>query len=103
MNHDSIGARGARWALLALLGAAAAGPGPTTLSKGDKRILTELAQANLDEISVGKIAEDKAQSPDVKAFAQQMVDDHSKGLQAVQQVAQSKEVTLPSEPDRKHQ
>jgi putative membrane protein len=88
--------------VLALLGTAGA-HAATTLSAGDQRILTELAQANLAEISAGKLAQDKAQSPEVKAFAQQMVDDHSKGLQAVQQVAQNKEVSLPSEPDSKHQ
>jgi putative membrane protein len=103
MNKQSIAPRRFRWALLALLGAAAAGQAATTLSAGDQRILTALAQANLAEISTGKIAQDKAQSPEVKAFAQQMVDEHSKGLQAVQQVAQSKEVTLPTEPDSKHQ
>jgi len=73
------------------------------LSKGDQRILTELAQANLAEISAGRIAEQKAASPDVKSFAEKMVDDHTKGLQDVQQVAQSKNLTLPTEPDRKHQ
>lgn len=102
MNHHRVTST-VRWSLLALLGAAAAGQAATTLSAGDQRILTELAQANVNEISAGKIAQDKAQSPDVKAFAQQMVDDHSKGLQAVQQVAQNKEVSLPSEPDSKHQ
>jgi putative membrane protein len=102
MNHHRVTSI-VRWSLLALLGAAAAGQATTTLSAGDQRILTELAQANVNEISAGKIAQDKAQSPDVKAFAQQMVDDHSKGLQAVQQVAQSKDVSLPSEPDSKHQ
>jgi putative membrane protein len=102
MNHHRVTSI-ARWSVLALLGAATAGQAATALSAGDQHILTELAQANVNEISAGKIAQDKAQSPDVKAFAQQMVDDHSKGLQAVQQVAQSKEVSLPSEPDSKHQ
>lgn len=102
MNHHSISCW-RRLVLLALLGAAAAVQAAAPLSQGDQRILTELAEANLAEISAGKIAQDKAQHPDVKAFAQQMVDDHSKGLQAVQQVAQAKSVTLPTEPDSKHQ
>lgn len=74
-----------------------------SLSKGDQQILSELAQANLAEINAGKIAEQKASSPEVKTFAQKMVDDHTKGLQEVQQVAQSKNMTLPTEPDKKHQ
>jgi putative membrane protein len=73
-----------------------------SLNKGDQRILKELAQANMAEVAAGNIALKKATRQDVKAFAQQMVDDHTKGLQAVQEVAQSKNVTLPTEPDAKH-
>ncbi|GJJ04665.1 hypothetical protein RugamoR64_52030 [Duganella rhizosphaerae] len=72
------------------------------LSKGDQHILEELAQANMAEVAAGKIALEKASKPEVKNFAQQMVDDHTKGLQAVQDVARSKNVTLPTEPDAKH-
>jgi putative membrane protein len=102
MKNQPIARRAGRWTLLLLLAAAAAVQA-ADLSKGDKQILTDLAQANVNEISAGKLAQDKAQNADVKAFAQQMVDDHSKGLQAVQQVAQSKSVSLPTEPDSKHQ
>jgi putative membrane protein len=72
------------------------------LSKGDQRILTDLAQANVNEISAGQIAQQKASSQEVKSFAQQMVDDHSKGLQAVQELARNKNVTLPTAPDAQH-
>jgi putative membrane protein len=72
------------------------------LSKADQRILTDLAQANVNEVAAGNIALQKASAPQVKSFAQQMVDDHTKGLQEVQQVAQAKNVTLPAEPDAKH-
>ncbi|MGV7207944.1 DUF4142 domain-containing protein [Oxalobacteraceae bacterium A2-2] len=72
------------------------------LAKGDQKILADLAQANLAEIATGKLAVEKGQSADVKSFGQKMVDDHTKGLQEVQQVAQSKSVTLPTEPDAKH-
>ncbi|OEZ95918.1 DUF4142 domain-containing protein [Duganella sp. HH101] len=72
------------------------------LSKGDQHILEQLAQANMAEVAAGKIALDKATRPEVKSFAQQMVDDHTKGLQAVQDVARSKNVTLPTEPDARH-
>jgi len=73
-----------------------------SLSKGDQRILTDLAQANLNEISAGQVAQQKASSPEVKNFAQQMVNDHTKGLQAVQDVARSKNLSLPTEPDARH-
>lgn len=88
-------------AVLALL-AGAAGAQSSSLSKGDQQILTDLAQANIAEVSTAQIALQKGQSADVKKFAQQMVDDHTKGLQEVQKVAQAKNVTLPSEPDAAH-
>lgn len=87
-------------ACVGLLAAGAAAA--QTLSKGDQRILTALAQANVNEVAAGNIAVQKASAPEVKSFAQQMVDDHTKGLQEVQTVAQAKNVTLPTEPDAKH-
>lgn len=87
----------------ACMGLLAAGAATAqNLSKGDQRILADLAQANVNEVAAANIALKKATAPEVKAFAQQMVDDHTKGLQEVQQVAQAKNVTLPAEPDAKH-
>jgi putative membrane protein len=92
-----------RIAVAMSLGLLAAGTAyAQNLSKGDQRILTSLAQANVNEVAAGNIALQKATSPEVKSFAQKMVDDHTKGLQEVQQVAQAKNVTLPTEPDAKH-
>ena len=87
-------------ACAAMLAAGAAGA--QNLSKGDQRILASLAQANVNEVAAGNIAVQKATAPEVKAFAQKMVDDHTKGLQEVRQVAQAKNATLPTEPDAKH-
>lgn len=92
-----------RIAVAACVGLLAAGAAiAQNLSKGDQRILTGLAQANVNEVAAGNIALQKATSPEVKAFAQKMVDDHTKGLQEVQAVAQAKNVTLPTEPDARH-
>src|SRR5689334_5262755 len=90
--------------LIIVAGLAVAAMAPSyaqTLSKGDEHILTQLAQANMAEVEAGKIALQKASKQEVRTFAQQMVDDHTKGLQAVQDVARSKNVTLPTEPDAK--
>ncbi|MCE0491923.1 DUF4142 domain-containing protein [Pantoea sp. Mb-10] len=72
------------------------------LSAGDQKAMKDMAQANINEIAAAKIALSKAQSSNVKAFAQKMVDDHSAALTKVQTVAQQKGVTLPTEPDSKH-
>jgi predicted outer membrane protein len=87
-------------------GASAAGAAPMaaagTLSKSDQKILESMAQANIDEVEAGKMAQTKSQNEQVKSFAQQMIDDHGKALADVQQLAQQKGVTLPTEPDAKH-
>jgi putative membrane protein len=87
-------------AVAALLGAM--GAQAESLAKADQAMLKQLAQANIAEIEAGRIALDKSQNSEVKAFAQQMIDDHSKGLREVMAVAQSKGVVLPTEPDAKH-
>jgi putative membrane protein len=72
-------------------------------ANADAKRLRDLALANLAEIEAGKLAVSKASDADVKKFAQKMVDDHSKQLQELQSLAQSKNVELPSAPDAKHQ
>ncbi|QCR38053.1 DUF4142 domain-containing protein [Nissabacter sp. SGAir0207] len=73
-----------------------------TLSAGDEKAIKDMAQANINEIAAAKIALSKAQSSNVKAFAQKMIEDHGSALTKVQTVAQQKGVALPTEPDAKH-
>ncbi|TFW30830.1 DUF4142 domain-containing protein [Massilia horti] len=82
--------------------AGATSAGAAKLSKSDEKILKGMAQANIDEIEAGKLAQTKSQNDEVKKFAQQMIDDHTKALNEAQQVAQEKGVTLPTGPDAKH-
>ena len=75
----------------------------TKLSNADEKILKELAQANIAEINAGKMAEQKSENDQVKSFAKTMVDDHTKALDELKQIAQAKGVTLPTAPDSKQQ
>lgn len=68
----------------------------------DARRIRQLALANIAEVEAGKLALEKARDPKVKEFAQHMVDDHSKMLDEVKKLAQSKGVELPTTPDAKH-
>lgn len=77
-------------------------PAASALSKGDQNIVADMARANMAEIEAGKLALSNSQNAQVKTFAQQMIDDHTKALADVTQLAQSKGVTLPTEPDSKH-
>jgi len=68
------------------------------LDRSDRKMLEDLAQANMAEVDAGKMALEKAQSAEVKKFAQQMVDDHGSSLADVQALARAKNVTLPDGP-----
>ncbi len=69
-------------------------------SDRDEKMVKQIAESHLAEINAGKLAQDKASSTEVKNFAKKMVDDHTKALDDLKQLAQSKGVTLPSEPSR---
>jgi putative membrane protein len=73
----------------------------STLSASDQKFMKEAAQGGEAEVQLGQLAEQKAESPDVKAFGQRMVDDHTKANDQLKQVASEKGVTLPSQPDAK--
>ncbi|MCD2517117.1 DUF4142 domain-containing protein [Massilia sp. G4R7] len=78
------------------------GSGMAKVSAADKKAIMDMAMANMAEVETGKLALSKSQNAEVKAFAQQMVDDHGKALADLQPLAQSKGVTLPTELDAKH-
>jgi putative membrane protein len=65
------------------------------LGDTDAKAMKNLAEADLAEIAAGKLAADKASSPEVKQFGQRMVDDHTKRLGDLRQLAESKGVELP--------
>ena len=65
------------------------------IDNADAAAMKQLAQANLNEIEAGKAAASKAQSPDVKQFAQKMVDDHTQMLNDLKALAGRKSVSLP--------
>jgi len=83
-------------------GAAGATASGAKLSKGDEGILKDMAMANMAEIEGGKMAQSKGTSAEVKAFGQQMIDDHTANLNEVKALADKHGVTLPTEPDAKH-
>lgn len=72
----------------------------STLNRADKKIVMNMAQANMSEIEAARLAQSKSQSEQVKNFAQQMIDDHTKALTEVQQLAQARNITLPTQLDR---
>lgn len=77
-------------------------PAASALVKADQKIVVGMAHANIAEIEAGKLALANSQNAEVKAYAQKMIDDHSRALADVTTLAQNKGVTLPTTPDAKH-
>jgi putative membrane protein len=74
-----------------------------SLQGSDRKMMQEIAQSDMAEVAAGKLAAGKAQSDEVKKFAQHMVDDHGKHLGELRKMAKTKGVQLPSTPAKKHQ
>ncbi|MBV9443257.1 MAG: DUF4142 domain-containing protein [Acidobacteriaceae bacterium] len=94
----------------ALLGQASGGSTPQ-MDSGSKKMMKspdtafaiKAAQGGLAEVKLGQLAVEKAANPDVKAFGQQMVDDHTKANDQLKSVAQGENMTLPADLDAKQQ
>lgn len=73
------------------------------LAKQDRQAMMKMAQTDMAEIAAGKMAAEKASSPEVKKYAEHMVEAHTKMLEEGKKLAQMKGVTPPAGPDKKHQ
>jgi putative membrane protein len=73
------------------------------MTPADSTFVNKAAHGGLAEVKLGELAKEKASNPDVKAFGQQMIDDHSKANDELKQVASSKGITLPTNMDAKDQ
>jgi putative membrane protein len=69
----------------------------------DAKHAHQIAQSDMAEVQAGKMGVSKASSPEVKKFAQSMVDDHGKHLSELRTMAKTKGMQLPSTPAKKHQ
>ena len=72
------------------------------LSRSDRSAMEKMAQSDMAEVQAGKVAQQKASNPEVKKYAEHMVQEHSKALEEGKQLASTKGVTPPKETDRKH-
>jgi len=68
----------------------------------DQQFVNELAYANLAEIFSGQLALKKSQDPKILAYAQRMIDDHTRAMKELQTLAQSKGGIVPNETDLKN-
>ena len=76
---------------MSLAGAARAETTPSgdgsSLSAKDKTFMKKAAKGGMMEVAMGKMAEQNAQSDDVKSFGKRMVTDHSKANDELKSIA----------------
>jgi len=70
-------------------------------ASADHTFVMQAAKGGLAEVQLGQLAADKASSDEVKKFGQRMVSDHSKANDQLKSLAQSKNITLPTDLDPK--
>lgn len=73
------------------------------MKSADAKFADDAAQGGMAEVQLGQLAAQKASNPDVKAFGQQMVDDHTKANEQLKTVATHENMTLPTTLDSKDQ
>lgn len=83
--------------------AAAVGLGVTAFaaSTADSKFAMAAAHGGDTEVQLGKLAADKATSPDVKAFGELMVHDHGEANEKLMSIGQQESMTLPADMDMK--
>jgi putative membrane protein len=79
-------------------GGAGASTPSSTLAATDKTFIHDAALGNLEAEELGRLAAEKASSPEVKAFGQKMADDHKQANDTLKQIATSLQYEPPSRP-----
>jgi putative membrane protein len=74
--------------------------GVTTLNPNN--FMQEAAEGSMAEIQLASMALTRTQNPEVRAFAQQMITDHSRASDELKPIAAKKSVTLPLELNSTH-
>ena len=78
------------------------GANDRNISNGDKDFVKDLAAGGTAEVELSRLATDKAVNPDVKKFAQSMVDDHTKANDELSSLASQNNIPAPAQLDDKH-
>lgn len=69
----------------------------SNMTAEDKEFVSKAGMGGMAEVQIGNLALQNATNAEVKAFAQRMVDDHSKANAELQQLATTKGLALPTE------
>jgi len=69
------------------------------LAEVDRTFATKAASGGKEEVELGRLAAQQASNSDVKAFANRMVQDHSKAGDELMQITNKLGITLPAQDD----
>lgn len=78
------------------------GKSASGVAAGDEKFAKMVAQTDVAELAVSKMALEKGSTDQVKKLAQKLIDDHTKTSEAMKEIASKKQIELPTEPDGKH-
>jgi putative membrane protein len=88
-------------AVIAFAGFTAQAQTNSEISTSDTHFVKSAAEGGMAEVELGKLAEEKASNPEVKKFAERMVNDHTQANDQLKEVASSKHIALPTSLDAK--
>ena len=74
-----------------------------SISTSDKNFVNDILSDGMAEVETAKLAKDHAASPDVKQFAQMMIDDHTKAGDQLKQIVNTYAIPQDAKIDDKHQ
>ncbi|HSV27971.1 MAG TPA: DUF4142 domain-containing protein [Candidatus Omnitrophota bacterium] len=66
----------------------------------DKQFVADAASMGLNEVSVGRLAAERASSPQVRSFGRHMAEEHGRNNDRLRAAASQAAVPVPSQPDR---
>jgi putative membrane protein len=82
---------------------AAGGPPPQPQKFDDKKFAKDAALTAMRNVEMGKLAAQKAVSPDIKQFGKRVVQEQSKASDQLKDIATKENLSIPGAVDPKHQ
>ena len=72
------------------------------VSTSDKNFVNHMLSDGMAEVDLARLAKDRGASPEVKQFAQMMIDDHTKAGDQLKQIASTNSIPVDAKVDDKH-
>jgi putative membrane protein len=67
-----------------------------TLKKSDRDFVEKAAKASMSEIAISRVAAQRTSNPDIRHFAQKMIEDHERATEEMSAFAANRGIALPA-------